>query len=54
MARINEMGAHRIAYPDRLGEKVLIGLHISKEDDVYINGVKVDLPEKCYNVTFKD
>jgi hypothetical protein len=50
MARINEMMAHRIAYPDRFGEKVLIGLQVSKKDDVYINGVRIDLPEECYTV----
>ena len=48
------MGARRIAYPDRLGEKVLIALHISKKDDVYMNGVKLDLPDECYNVTFEE
>lgn len=48
MAKINEIGAARIAYPDRLGEKVMLHLNISERDELLINGVKITLPKEVY------
>ena len=54
MAITKDIGASRIAHPGKLGETILLAMHISKEDELKINGVKIDLPEECYNVTIVD
>ena len=54
MAIEKNIGASRIAYPDKIGEDILLAFYISKEDTLKINGVKIELPEECYNLTYAD
>jgi hypothetical protein len=53
MAMSKDIGAVRIAYPGKMGETILLVMHISKEDELKINGVTVILPEECYNVNYQ-
>ncbi len=49
MATEKEVYMNRIAYPDRLGDKVFIGYpSLSRHDDLYINGWKVELPDEYF------
>lgn len=52
MAIYKDIGANRIAYPDRLGETINLYMHISKKDELFINGVKITLPDECFNLTY--
>jgi hypothetical protein len=49
MTYVNEVYCHRIAYPDKLGEKVFIGIPaLSKHDTLIINGFEVQLPDEYF------
>ena len=54
MAIIKDIGAHRMTFPGKLGETIALAMYISKDDELKINGVKIDLPEECYNLKYTD